>query len=181
MCHCCGCLGACGAHERCLGWWYRAGYGAIPPPVTVGKLRLYWIIWISLESRFSHTCDDAQEANSLLYRTGSNVLLFLVLLSILRATRAPCRSRAGPPSNLGVAFSADDLRIRATQGMPKRKNFNPRALSHTSTPSVLSTCPLHTNSGCGKERRILTGPWGSAKAAPVRNYLEVYWPCAGGL
>ena len=21
----------------------------------------------------------------------------------------------------------------------------------------------------------------SAKAAPVRNYLEVYWPCAGGL
>ena len=28
------------------------------------------------------------------------------------------------------------------------------------TPSlVLSTCPLHTNSGCGKERRILIGPW----------------------
>ena len=24
---------------------------------------------------------------------------------------------------------------------------------------VLSTCPLHTNSGCGKERRILSGPW----------------------
>ena len=23
---------------------------------------------------------------------------------------------------------------------------------------VLSTCPLHTNSGCGKERRILIGP-----------------------
>ena len=23
-------------------------------------------------------------------------------------------------------------------------------------------------------------PWRSAKAAPVRNYLEVYWPCAGG-
>ena len=22
----------------------------------------------------------------------------------------------------------------------------------------LSTCPLHTNSGCGKERRILIGP-----------------------
>ena len=26
-------------------------------------------------------------------------------------------------------------------------------------PSILSTCPLHTNSGCGKERRILIGPW----------------------
>ena len=24
---------------------------------------------------------------------------------------------------------------------------------------VLSTCPLHTNSECGKERRILIGPW----------------------
>ena len=23
----------------------------------------------------------------------------------------------------------------------------------------LSTCPLHTNSGCGKERRILIDPW----------------------
>ena len=44
-----------------------------------------------------------------------------------------------------------------------------------------STCPLHTNSGCGKERRILIGPWRPVKAALVRNYLEVYWPCAGGL
>ena len=26
-------------------------------------------------------------------------------------------------------------------------------------PPVLSTCPLHTNSGCGKERRIIIGPW----------------------
>ena len=29
---------------------------------------------------------------------------------------------------------------------------------HNNMP-VLSTCPLHTNSGCGKERRILIGPW----------------------
>ena len=35
--------------------------------------------------------------------------------------------------------------------------------------------------GCGKERRILNGPWWPAKAAPVRNYLEIYWPYAGGL
>ena len=26
-------------------------------------------------------------------------------------------------------------------------------------PPVLSTCPLHTDSECGKERRILIGPW----------------------
>ena len=32
-------------------------------------------------------------------------------------------------------------------------------LSSRFTPPVLSTCPLHTNSGCGKERRILIGPW----------------------
>ena len=47
--------------------------------------------------------------------------------------------------------------------------------------SILSTCLLHINSGCGKERRILTGPWGPATAALVRNYLEIYWPRAGGL
>ena len=28
-----------------------------------------------------------------------------------------------------------------------------------SQSTILSTCPLHTNSGCGKERRILIGPW----------------------
>ena len=26
-------------------------------------------------------------------------------------------------------------------------------------PPVLSACPLHTNSGCGKKRRISIGPW----------------------
>ena len=49
-------------------------YGAIPSPVPVGKLRLFWIIWMSLEPRFRHTCDDAPEDNSLLYRKGSNIL-----------------------------------------------------------------------------------------------------------
>ena len=24
---------------------------------------------------------------------------------------------------------------------------------------LVLSCPLHTNSGCGKERRILIGPW----------------------
>ena len=32
-------------------------------------------------------------------------------------------------------------------------------------PPVLSTCPLHTNSGCGKERWILIGPWWPAMAS----------------
>ena len=34
---------------------------------------------------------------------------------------------------------------------------------------------------CGKERRILIDPLRPARAAPVWNYVEVYWPCAGGL
>ena len=55
-----------------------------------------------------------------------------------------------------------------------------RPIGYIASP-VLSTCPLHTNSGCGKERRMLIGPWRPAKAALVRNCLEVYWPCAGGL
>ena len=38
------------------------------------------------------------------------------------------------------------------------------------------------NSGCGKERHILIDPWGPAKAsALVPSYIEVFWPCAGGL
>ena len=49
--------------------------GPIPFPVPVGKLRLYWIIWMNLEPRFRHTCDDTHEHNSLLYRKGSNILL----------------------------------------------------------------------------------------------------------
>ena len=28
---------------------------------------------------------------------------------------------------------------------------------------------------------MLIGPWRPAKAAVVRNYLEVYWPCDAGL
>ena len=40
---------------------------------------------------------------------------------------------------------------------------------------------LYTNSGCGRERRMLIGLQGLAKAAPVWNYVEVYWPCAGEL
>jgi hypothetical protein len=33
----------------------------------------------------------------------------------------------------------------------------------------------------GKERYILFDPWRPVTAAPVWNYLEICWPCAGGL
>ena len=65
--------GTCGSRERCLGW--RCGAcGAIASPVPVGNLRLYWIISMSLEPRFRHTCDDTLEDNSLLYHNDSNIL-----------------------------------------------------------------------------------------------------------
>ena len=47
---------------------------------------------------------------------------------------------------------------------------------------VVGTFNIPTfNNGSGKERRILIGPLRPVKAALVRNYLEVDWPCAGGL
>ena len=32
-------------------------------------------------------------------------------------------------------------------------------IGRLSSLPVLSTCPLHTDTGCGKEMRILIGPW----------------------
>ena len=41
--------------------------------------------------------------------------------------------------------------------------------------------PSSCHRGRGKERQILVCLWRPAMAAPVLNYLEVYWPCAGEL
>ena len=48
----------------------------------------------------------------------------------------------------------------------------------TTHSSALSIVRAHDGLEC---RRILIGPWWPAKAERVRNYLEVYWPCPGGL
>ena len=54
----------------------------------------------------------------------------------------------------------------------------------TTSADTFNICPLliHTISGCGKERRILVGSMVTCQGS-IRywNYLEVYWPCAGGL
>ena len=125
----------CGVRESCLGLRYR---GIRPTPVPVGKLRLYWIIWISLEPRARHTCDHVKEANSLLYRTGSHILPYRVLLLILRATRAPCRSRTRPPSNLGIAVSADNSTFEYER--------HSACLSVKPSTDELSHVPLHARS-----------------------------------
>ena len=112
--------------------------GAIPSPVSVGKLRLYWIIWMSLEPRFRHTCDDAQEANSLLYRTGSNILPLPCATFNPPSHTSTVQVSGRTPSNLGVELKADASTFEYERlGMPKRKNFNRRALSCTSTRTNL--------------------------------------------
>ena len=78
-----------------------------------------------------------------------------------------------------VSCAVHAMRLWRRSG-PLHDNVDWRTIVCRRTP-VLSTCPLHTNSGCGKERRIIIDPWLPAKAAFVWNYLEVYWPCAGGL
>ena len=77
---------------------------------------------------------------------------------------------------------------RAVQGILKVAfcSFLDQQIAAT-PPPVLSTCynhfiPIIVIVGVGKERRILiNGPWRPVKPALVRNYLEVYWPRAGGL
>ena len=81
--------------------------GAIPTPVSVGKLRLYWIILISLEPRARHTCDDVQEANSLLYRTGFHILPLPCATSNPQSHTSTLQVSGRPPSNFGVAVSVD--------------------------------------------------------------------------
>ena len=66
-------------------------------------------------------------------------------------------------------------------GMPKRLSASKAFSVRHIAPPVHSTCPLQTITGFGKDRRILMSMVTPAKAALVRNYLEVYWPRAGGL
>ena len=53
-------------------------------------------------------------------------------------------------SGLSNVVSNERLTTTILDALPEEK--------HLTTP-VFSTCPLHTNSGYGKERRILIGPW----------------------
>ena len=43
-------------------------------------------------------------------------------------------------------------------------------------PPVLSTCPLHTNSGCGKNRRIVYGPGDLPKHHSFETILRFTGP-----
>ena len=97
--------GACGARERCLGLRYH-----------YRGMRRNTSSWTSRETEalLDHlvaTCTShlrrLAETESPYIAHAPMCCLHLVLLLILRATRAPYRPRAGPPSNCGVAVSAD--------------------------------------------------------------------------
>ena len=108
MCHSCGCLGYMWLSRALfrIGWrrvMRRTNFSR----TSIGKFRLYWITSMSLEPRFRHTCDDALEDNSFLYRIGSNILPLPCGKFNLRATRARWGSRSGPPSNLVVELKAN--------------------------------------------------------------------------
>ena len=62
---------------------------------------------MSLEPRFRHTCDDALEDNSLLYRNGSNIIPLPCGTFNPPSHTSTVGSRAEPPSNLGVELKAD--------------------------------------------------------------------------
>ena len=52
---------------------------------------------------------------------------------------------------------------------------------YTIMSPILSTCPLHTSSGCGiREARIDWSMVICIGSAHYCNYLKDYWPCAGG-
>ena len=82
------------------------------------------------------------------------------------------------PNEIFPGIHTPSLRHKATFHSTDATN---RYISTRIYSPILSSCSLHTNSGCGKRRRILVGPWRPAKATFVQNYLEVYWACAGKL
>ena len=50
------------------------------------------------------------------------------------------------------------------------------------SPPIVSTCPLCTNSGCGKREAHVNWSMVTCQGSThYWNYLEDYWPCAGGL
>ena len=96
--------GACVPHERCLGLRHR-GMRRNTKSCTGRETE-------PLPDQLVATCTPVLQKHaglkSPLCRRGFFIFrLHLVFSLNPRATRAPCRSRAGPPSNLGVAVNVD--------------------------------------------------------------------------
>ena len=95
----------------------------------------------------------------------------------------PVWPRLVRPTNLMSRMNRKKKNTHTHRIFKTAKHFGSEWCTGTWYPAVLSTCYDHSIPilGVGKERRILIGPWWPAKAALVRNCLEVCWPRAGGL
>ena len=111
------------------------------------QARLLWAtLFLVLPVTFGHTTA---------YR--SPALVFSATIHFAMKCSAPCSAvlRHSPSSWAAV--------VHWSALMPKALTLFPGPLHKpappTISPNILSTCPLHTNGECGKERRILFGPW----------------------
>ena len=92
-------------------------------------------------------------------------------------SRYPAENGLYPHPTISVFFGI-------LTGDAKTKNIFVQRFPETSLAKpcfLYNTCSLHANGRCGKGEAHKKVVHGDAKAAPVWNYLEVYWPCAGGL
>ena len=96
---------ACGARKRCLVLLYR-GMRRNTSSCTSREIEAL-VYWISLKPRACHICEELPGQNPLYFAQAPIFCLHSILFLILRATRAPYRSRAGPPSDCGIAVGAD--------------------------------------------------------------------------
>ena len=108
---------------------------ATPSSVPVVKSRLDWIISMSLEPWFRHTCDDALKDNSLLYHNGSNILSLPCGTFNPPSHTSTVGVSGRTPSNLGVELKADASTLEY-----KRHRACPSVKTSTDEPSHV---PLH--------------------------------------
>ena len=100
---CCDAWGACVPRERCLGLWYR-GMRRNTNSCTSRAIEPLLDQFVATCTPF---CEERPDLNHLYVAQAPIFCLHLVFSLNPRDTRAPCRSRAGPPSNMGVAVSVD--------------------------------------------------------------------------
>ena len=110
--------------------------GAIPPPAPVGKLKLYWISCSHVHATPAKNCRPKIPLMS--HRLPYSAFTSYYFFNPSSHTRTLQVSGRTPLELWGISQgSCDTRRIRATQGIPKRKSFNRSAVPCTSTRTHL--------------------------------------------
>ena len=124
--------GACGARERCLGLRYRGMRCNI---YSRTSREVEALLDQLVATCTPHLRRTAGPNPPLLVAQAPLFFLHFILLLTLRATRAPYRSLAGPPSNYGIPVRAD-----VTHDEYERHRACPSVKPSTDQPSHV---PLH--------------------------------------